>query len=273
MDWFDVAKEKYIPGVYGYKQIAKELGMSPKTVESRFLREKQKEDKQEIVGVIGDTHFPFVHPNYIHFLEDTFRRYRVTKIVHVGDLVDNHAISRHQTETEAVDPSTEYELARLQVELYTKAFAEVSLTLGNHDLIHERQAATLGIPRQFVKGFHELWGLPKTWKVDEQLIINNVLYEHGINFLGKTGALDKAVNMMMSCVIGHSHAFGGCQYKSNAHSLIFGLNVGCGVDIDRYAFNYGKYNKNREILGCGIVFDSANAIFVPMGDKYFRRGK
>jgi hypothetical protein len=185
--------------------------------------------------------------------------------------VDNHAISRHLTETDACDPCTEHELASKNVELYVRAFDEVHVCLGNHDTIPERQAATLGIPRQFLKGFKELWNLPKKWTVDEQYIINDVLYEHGINATGKTGALDKAVNAMQSCVVGHSHSFGGCQYKSNSKFLIFGMNVGCGVDIDRYAFRYGKYNKNRETLGCGIVFDSANAIFVPMGERYFRK--
>jgi predicted phosphodiesterase/biotin operon repressor len=41
MDWFDKAKTMYKPGEFGYKQIAKELGISHKTVESRFQREKK----------------------------------------------------------------------------------------------------------------------------------------------------------------------------------------------------------------------------------------
>jgi predicted phosphodiesterase len=273
-DWFLKAKELYNPGIYGYRQIAREFNMNVKTVESRFRAEKARTgQRQEVVGVIGDTHFPFVHPNYIHFLEDTFRKYRVTRIVHVGDLVDNHAISRHQTETDADGALTEYEQAAKCVEQCIKAFDSVTITMGNHDAIPERQAATLGIPRCFLKGFTEAWGLPKKWSVEEKLIINGVLYEHGINWTGKHGALDKAVNARQSCVIGHSHSFAGCNYQSNSESLIFGLNVGCGVDIDACAMRYGRYNKNRETLGCGIVFDSANAIFVPMGDRYFRRGK
>lgn len=263
-DWISSAKADRESGM-SYRAIAKKYGKAYGTVWNTF-----DNDKPEVVGVIGDCHFPFVHPNYIHFLEDAFRQHRVTKIVHVGDLVDNHAISRHLTETEAVDATREFELAKAQVEIYTRAFPEVSLCMGNHDLIHERQAATLGIPKQFIKGFSELWELPKKWTVDEQFIINDVLYEHGINWVGKTGALDKAVNAMQSCCIGHSHSNGGCNYKSNSNSLIFGLNVGCGVSVNAYAFAYGKYSKNRETLGCGIVFDSANAIFVPMGQKYFR---
>ena len=42
MDWFEDAKKMYIPGEFGYRQIAKALNMSVKTVEARFLREKKK---------------------------------------------------------------------------------------------------------------------------------------------------------------------------------------------------------------------------------------
>jgi len=231
---------------------------------------REAQETNEVVGVIGDTHFPFVHPNYLAFLMDTFEKYGVTKIVHIGDMADNHAISRWQSEADADSANREFELAMRDVRRYTTAFPEVTLLLGNHCRIPERQAASLGIPSQFLKGTKELWGLPSGWDVDEQIILNGVMYEHGINSTGVNGAMIKATNAMMSCVIGHAHSFGGVQYKSNAHSLIFGLQVGCGISINQYAFRYGKYNKNREVLGCGIVFDKANAIFVPMSDKYFR---
>jgi predicted phosphodiesterase len=42
MDWFEDAKKMYIPGEFGYRQIAKALNKSVKTVESRFLKEKKK---------------------------------------------------------------------------------------------------------------------------------------------------------------------------------------------------------------------------------------
>ncbi|HZK71091.1 MAG TPA: metallophosphoesterase [Clostridia bacterium] len=226
-------------------------------------------EKPEVIGIIADTHHPFAHPNYIHFLEDTFEKHRVTRIVHAGDICDNHAISRFQTETDAYSAMTEFEMALKDVQIYTRAFPEVDLLLGNHCLIPARQAATMGIPQQFLKGTKELWNLPKGWNVHEQLIINDVLYEHGTGTSGKNGALDKAINAMQSVVIGHSHSFGGCQYKSNSKSLIFGLNVGCGIQINSYSFRYGKYNKNRETLGCGIVKNSSEGYFIPMSARYF----
>jgi DNA-binding transcriptional regulator WhiA len=61
MSWFDKAKEMYIPGEFGYRQIAKALNKSVKTVESRFLREKKKgiifEDKREFAPEDIDYYF------------------------------------------------------------------------------------------------------------------------------------------------------------------------------------------------------------------------
>lgn len=229
--------------------------------------------KQEVVGIIGDTHFPFVHPNYLAFLQDTFEKHGVTRIVHIGDICDNHAISRWQSETDSDSANQEFEKAFKNVEQYTKAFPSATLLLGNHCKIPERQAATLGIPSGFLKSTKELWKLPDGWSVDEQVIIDNVLYDHGINAMGANGALLKATNSMMSCCIGHAHSNGGVQYRSNANNLIFGCSVGCGIDIAAYAFRYGKYNKNRETLGAGIVYSSSEAYFIPMGGKYFRSAK
>ena len=40
--WFEQAKKDYVPGVFGYRQIAQKYNLSVKTVEARFLRAKKK---------------------------------------------------------------------------------------------------------------------------------------------------------------------------------------------------------------------------------------
>jgi predicted phosphodiesterase len=222
------------------------------------------------IGVFGDPHIPFDHPNYLQFVIDTFKHYRVGRVVCVGDLVDHHALSRFLSETCAKGSYDELDMAIERVQAYTKAFPKVNMCLGNHDEIPYRQAATVGIGRRYMKSFHEILELPKTWILDEEFIINNVLFKHGINCTGKDGALNTAINERMSTVIGHSHSHGGCKYSANKRNLIFGMNVGCGINVTAYAFAYGKNSKFRPTLGCGIVFNESNAIFVPMGIEYFR---
>lgn len=229
---------------------------------------KRMNDKP--VGVFSDPHIPFNHPNYLQFCIDTFKQYGVGQVVCAGDLVDHHAISRFQSEPCAKGAYDELDMSIAEVAKYVKAFPKVKMCKGNHDAIPYRQAAAVGIGERYLKTFSELFNLPKTWEIEEEFIINGVLYKHGINCMGKDGAINTAIQERMSTVIGHSHAFGGCKYSANKRDIIFGMNVGCGIDIDAYAFAYGKYDKNRPTLGCGIVFNDSNAIFVPMGREYFR---
>lgn len=227
-------------------------------------------DSKRPVGIFSDPHIPFDHPNYLRFVQDTFKKYNVGQIVCLGDLVDHHAISRFQSEPCAKGAYDELDMSIERVEKYVKAFPKLKMCRGNHDAIPVRQAATVGIGERYLKSFSELLGLPKTWEIEDEFIIDNVLYKHGINCLGKDGALNTAIQERMSTVIGHSHSFGGVKYSANKRNIIFGMNAGCGIDISKYAFAYGKYDKNRPTLGCGIVFNDSNAIFVPMGSEYFR---
>ena len=231
---------------------------------------RKKSMSEKPVGVFSDPHIPFNHPNYLQFCIDTFKKFGVGQVVCCGDLVDHHAISRFQSEPCAKGAYDELDMSIAEVSKYVKAFPKVRMCKGNHDAIPVRQAATVGIGERYLKSYSELLHLPKTWEIADEFIINDVLYKHGINCIGKEGALNSAIQERMSTVIGHSHAFGGCKYSANKRDIIFGMNVGCGIDIDAYAFAYGKYDKNRPTLGCGIVVDSGNAIFVPMGKEYFR---
>jgi predicted phosphodiesterase len=229
------------------------------------------EPVKNTVGVFSDPHIPFDHPNYPYFVADTFKKYNVSQKICCGDIFDFHAASRHQTEPVAKSAEDELEEAKKRIKVYKNLFSKLDIVLGNHDLIILRQVATLGLSKHFLKSLHEVFKLPKSWVIHEdELIIDNVLYKHGINCLGKNGALNTAIQERMSVVIGHSHSFGGVQYSANKRNIIFGLNVGCGIDVSAYAFAYGKHSKYRPTLGCGIVFDEGNAIFVPMSATYFR---
>lgn len=236
---------------------------------TRVRRVKSVDERP--VGVFSDPHIPFHHPNYLQFCADTFKKYGVGRKVCCGDLVDFHAISNHQAETCAKSPCDELEMTIEGVAQFVETFPDVDLILGNHDLRYVRQAATVRLDKRFLKSFSELFELPKTWRIHkDELILNDVLYKHGINCTGKTGALNAAIQERMSTVIGHSHAFGGAQYSANKRDIIFGLNAGCGIDVAAYAFAYGNHSKVRPTLGCGVVFSNSSAIFVPMSQEYFR---
>ena len=224
-----------------------------------------------VIGVFSDVHIPFAHPNYLAFLKDTFAEWGVEQIVCLGDLIDNHAISRFQSEPCADGAYTELSKARRMVKELTETFPEVKMCRGNHDDIAYRQAATLGIGAEFIKPFRDIYGLPMSWSLEDEYVIDGVLYTHGTGRGGKHATYNIAVDERMSVCSGHTHTGGGVNYIANKQETIFALNTGCLVDYGAYAFEYSRNAKHRPTLGCGIVLSSSEAYFVPMTGSYLSR--
>ena len=223
-----------------------------------------------IRGVFSDTHIPFQHPNYLTFLKDTFAEWGVEEVICLGDLIDNHAISRFQSEPCADGAYLELAKAREAVKELTEAFPNVKMCRGNHDDIAYRQAKTLGIGDVFIKPFREIYGLPPTWELEDEYVIDGVLYTHGTGRGGKHATYNIAVDERMSVCSGHTHTGGGVNYIANKTETIFALNTGALIDQSAYAFEYSKYSKHRPTLGCGIVLDKSSAMFIPMTGKYLQ---
>jgi predicted phosphodiesterase len=225
---------------------------------------------RSIGGIIGDTHEPFCHPQYRDFCYKTFNKFQVNKVIHIGDEVDNHALSYHEHNPNGHSAESEAEAAMKNLNKWYKTFPEVSVLVGNHSALPHRQATTAGIPKRFMKAYEEVWEAPKGWKWYTDLDLDHVKYTHGTGSSGQAGAIKRAVAGRQSTVIGHIHSFGGVLYQASENDLIFGLNVGCGIDIRAYAFEYSKVFVNRPTLGCGIVVDGFQAFFIPMqlGKKY-----
>lgn len=212
---------------------------------------------------IGDTHAPFMHPKYPDFLKRIRDEYKCDTVVHIGDLVDHHVASFHTSETDALGLKMEADLAEKQARHLYDLFPDVKLCLGNHDRIPERKAKEARIPQRFLKKITEAYNCPKGWKADRTWEIDGVLYLHGTR-CGKTAHVLTAESQRQSICQGHTHCFGGVGYLASCHDLIFGMNVGCGIDIEAYAFRYGIDYAHRPTLGCGVVIDGSRAIFEPM---------
>lgn len=223
-----------------------------------------------IRGVFSDTHIPFHHPNYLEFLKDTFAEWGVDEIVCLGDLIDNHAISRFQSEPCADGAYLELEKARKAVKELTEMFPSVKMCRGNHDDIAYRQAATLGIGEIFIKPFRDIYGLPMTWELEDEYVLDNVLYTHGTGRSGKHSTYNIAIDERMSVCSGHTHSNGGVQYIANKNDTIFALNTGWLGDDEAYAFNYSRHARHRGTEGCGIVISSDEAYFIPMTKRYYK---
>ena len=223
--------------------------------------------------VFADPHVPFDHPGYLDFLVDTYAKYNCGMVISLGDQTDQHVFSRFTKEAIAQGAIEEYYAARERTQQYLTAFKTGKMTKSNHDDRYIKLAARNGLPELFLKSFAELYGVPAGWEISDEFVIDDVLYKHGEGCGGADGALKAAQRNGMSICIGHFHTLAGVKYYANPRELWFGMNVGSGIDRQAYAFAYGIHHKDKPILGCGIVYDSSHAEFVPMGARYFRHGK
>lgn len=222
-----------------------------------------KPDPSNIL-VCSCSHEPFTHKHYLDFLTETKSKEGCGQIVHLGDLVDNHAASYHEHNPDGLSDGDEIKLAIKHLEKWKRAFPVMKICKGNHDLINERKALTHALSGLRIKPIEDVYEFPKGWDYAWQHYICGVKYEHGVSFGGKTPHLQAAEVNRQSTVIGHFHSFAGVDYNANEKDLIFGMVVGCGIDRKKYPFWYGRDFKRKPILGCGVVRDGKNAQFIPM---------
>jgi predicted phosphodiesterase len=224
------------------------------------------------VLVIGDTHFPAVHPSYLNFVQDIAEQYRCNTFVHIGDVVDLHAISRFDALPEAPGAQDEYFQTMKFIKDWYKVFPKLIITEGNHDFRQYRQSRIVNIPARFLKGYNELYGTKK-WNWVTEIVIDGVYYFHGTGVSGLHPAYNTMQKMLMSTVMGHIHTAGGIKWRANPARRLFGMDSGCGVDDKHLAFKYGDHLKVRSILSCGVVIDGMpQHIIMPCskGERYHR---
>lgn len=222
--------------------------------------------KAEAVLVIPDIQVPFEHKDTIRFLKAVEEEYVPSRVVQIGDLIDSHALGAYDSDPDGYSAGREFKKARCHLEKFYEAFPKVDVVLGNHDDRLYRAAFSAGIPRGCVKELPEILGFPEGWTLQEDLVIDGVVYEHGDKFGNGTGnnAFKKAIDAnMASTVYGHFHASAGVRWFANKRFLLFGFNVGCLMDTHSYAAAYGKKFPQKPILGCGFV-EYGIPQFIPM---------
>lgn len=260
------------------KEVVNNAGQVAMTPSGWEHPDKVKKDslKSHRVLVIGDTHIPFEHPRYFEFIRQTYDEFTCDTVVHIGDLVDNHAISYHEHNPDGLSPGDELKQAiRVLETKWYKYFPNVRVCMGNHDELIYRKGVTNGLPKSAFLPINQLLHAPSGWVWDFTHELDHVLYQHGTGTSGKTAHITRSLGNRQSTVIGHVHSHAGVAYTASQKDLIFGMNVGCGLNIRSYAMLYGKDFVNRPTLGCGIVLEGKQAIFVPMnlGTKILYKGE
>jgi predicted phosphodiesterase len=229
---------------------------------TRLKKDFVKVDKteKETVLVIGDIHEPFSLDGYLEFCKDQYKLNKCTKVVFIGDIIDNHASSYHQTEVDADNAIVEFKKAKNRIAKWYKAFPEAVVIMGNHDTIPTlRKAKSSVIAPQFFKDFSTALETPN-WDFVVNIEIDGVFYTHGL----QQKAVSRAKNKLQSVVQGHYHTEAYCQQMITPLGYtIFAVQTGCGVDKDAYSMRFIKDCKDMKI-SCAVVYGGEHARIIAM---------
>jgi hypothetical protein len=217
---------------------------------------------------ISDLQIPFEHKDALEFCQHIVKTHIPKNydvyVVNLGDEVDQATLSiKHIPSPDGMSGGHELEEARHRLRDWYRAFPKMHLCQSNHTWRVFKKAAASGIPSEFMKEIAQVYDAPIGWKWAEKWIFNGILFEHGENVSGPLAAIRAAIDNRMNTVIGHQHSNGGIVYRGSVNGNLWGMNTGCLIDIDAYAFSYGRTLRNKPTLGCGLILNGVPQ-FIPM---------
>ena len=212
----------------------------------------QKLREQEIsnILVIGDLHEPFCLDSYLDWCVDQYYAYNCTEVIFIGDIIDNHFSSYHETSADGMGGLDELELAIKRISRWYKAFPVATVIIGNHDRIIMRKAQTSAIPSKWIKSYKEVLDVPN-WNFVERYEKDGVQFIHGEGGTART----KCRADMMNTVQGHLHTQAYTEHYVGKNFRVYGTQVGCGINHKSYAMAYAKYGK-RPAVGCAVILNN-----------------
>jgi len=184
-------------------------------------------------------------------------------VVNLGDEVDQHTVGKWPSNPSGKSGGDELKEATHRLRDWYKAFPHVRICTSNHTYRAWKKAYLSGIPAQFMREVGEVYGAPVGWKWADRWTIDDILFEHGEFVSGKCAALLAAEQNRMKTVIGHQHSHGGVIYSASFDGQIWGMNTGCLIDVDQYAFDYGRGLRKKPTLGLGVIKNGI-PYFIPM---------
>ncbi len=206
--------------------------------------------------VISDLHAPYQHRDAIKFLTAIKDKYTPDTVINIGDEVDNHAMSFHDSDTSLYSAGDELKKAREVIWQVEELFPRVTVLESNHGSLAYRKAKVAGIPKEMIRPYEDVLGTQKwAWVFEHTETLPNkqpCYFHHGRSANTKT----YTTNMGMSACQGHFHEKFEIFYWGNSERLNFGMTVGCLVDDSSVAFAYNNSNLKRPVVGCGMIIDS-----------------
>ena len=227
------------------------------TVDS-FKTDIKKSKSGKNVLVIGDLHEPFCLDGYLEHCIETYNKYKCNEVVFIGDIIDNHASSYHETDPDGHSAGQELKMAIQRIKQWYSAFPKATVIIGNHDRLIMRKAYSSGLSKLWIKDYAEVLGTPG-WTFTDSIEIDNVLYIHGEGGTARA----RVRRDLQSIVQGHLHSQAYIDWCVGAKFKLFGMQTGCGIDHRSYAMAYGKEGP-KPAIACGVILQGEVPINIMM---------
>lgn len=213
--------------------------------------------------IIPDLHEPYSHPDSLKFLKWCKKKYKPTRIISIGDEIDAHALSYHESDPDLDNAGRELEKAKKYLRPIMDLFPVMDIVESNHGSMIYRKAKSAGIPREAIKNYKEILGAPQGWHWYPDLKIKigkqEVLFCHGIGANVLNASKDRGVSLVQ----GHYHSKLCLHWHGTQRNLKFAMNVGSLVNDRSMAMAYGKNFAKRPLMGCGLIINGVPQL-IPM---------
>lgn len=225
--------------------------------------------------VIPDTQIPFEAKDALTFAKAVQKEFRVPpeNVYHAGDETDQYFGSTYKKDPNAwYTPDSELQASREKLLKWYAAFPQMKLAVSNHMLRWAKKAWEAEIPNQVLKPYRELIEAPEGWVWKDEWIVNlknPFRLIHGMGYSGQNGHVNAALDSGMSTVIGHLHGHAAITVIRRPGIRCWAANAGCLIDETAFAFEYGRYVRNRPCNGVLVVIDGGlTPIWIPFERMY-----
>ena len=221
------------------------------------VRKVDREEDNSRILFISDMHIPYHHVDTIAFLKHLKAKYNPTRVICLGDELDKHALSYHDSDPDLPSAGDELKKTLPVIKELFEIFPTMDIIESNHGSLVWRKAKTFGIPKHYIKSYNDVLGVDGGWKWSFDLTVNLPNGQKCYVHHGKTSNVIQLSQQMGMCAVqGHFHESFKIDYWGNPTGLYWGMQCGCLIDDDALAFNYNNVNIKRPIIGTGLVIDS-----------------
>lgn len=226
--------------------------------------------KRDRFLILSDNQKPFEDPDTLRFALAVKKDFGILKenIFHVGDIFDQYHGSQYPKSPDVqFTPRQELDETRGRLKPWFDAFPYMRLSDCNHGARWAQKAKAAGIPKDLMRPYREVMGVPQGWKWASQWRVatdHPFLVIHGVGYSGKYAHENAARDHGISIAMGHLHSNAGVIHVRTVGLRIWGLAVGCMIEESSEAFDYDKENRRKPIKGIGVVLDGGwTPIFIP----------